>query len=127
MAPAGAQPLSPWISDLDEVGPALSQTLGLPGFSLDHTRYTPSHSYQQAAPFQGRIPVIIYSHGWRLFRNAAVHQMESLASHGYLAMRWTTPTGRWQRCSPTVRSLPWTRRLFPNMTRWAMNCSSRLR
>lgn len=86
VAPEDARPLSPWISDLEVVGPALSETLGIPGFFLDHTRYTPSHSYEEATPYQGRIPVVIYSHGWRLFRNAAVHQMESLASHGYLAI-----------------------------------------
>lgn len=82
----GVEPLSPWIADLEVVAPALSETLGIPGFFLDHTVYTPSHSYGQATPFQGRIPVILYSHGWRLFRNAAVHQMESLASHGFVVI-----------------------------------------
>ena len=82
----GAEPLSPWIADLEVVGPALSDTLGIPGFFLDYTRFTPSHSFEQAVPYQGKIPVIIYSHGWRLFRNAAIHQMESLASHGYLVI-----------------------------------------
>lgn len=81
-----AAPLSPWINDLEVVGPAISETLGLPGFFLDHTRYTPSHSYAEAAHYQGKLPVIIYSHGWRLFRNAAIHQMESLASHGFLVV-----------------------------------------
>ena len=81
-----ASPITPWAADLEVVGPALSRTLGIPGFFLDHTRYTPSHSFAEATPYQGRLPVIIYSHGWRLFRNAAVHQMESLASHGYLAI-----------------------------------------
>ena len=86
VVPEDALPLSPWIADLEEVGPALSQTLGIPGFFLDYTRYTSSHSFGEATPYQGKIPVIIYSHGWRLFRNAAIHQMESLASHGYLVM-----------------------------------------
>lgn len=81
-----AEPLSPWIEDLEVVGPALAETLGIPGFLLDHTRYTGAHSYEQALPYQGKIPVILYSHGWRLFRNAAVQQMESLASHGYLVI-----------------------------------------
>ncbi len=81
-----ALPLSPWIADLEVVGPALSQTLGLPEFFLDYTRYTSSHSYAEATPYAGKIPVIIYSHGWRLFRNAAIHQAESLASHGYLVI-----------------------------------------
>lgn len=82
----GMEPLTPWIADLEVVGPALADTLGIPGFFLDYTRYTPSHSYQRAEPFQGRIPVVLYSHGWRLFRNAAVHQMESLASHGFVVI-----------------------------------------
>lgn len=84
--PENAEPLSPWIADLDVVGPAMAESFGLPGFFLNHTRYTPSYSYRQAVPYRGEIPVIIYSHGWRLFRNAAVHQMESLASHGYLVI-----------------------------------------
>ncbi len=84
--PEGAEPLSPWIGDLEVVGPALAETLGIPSFFLDHTRYTASHSYGQAGLYRGKIPVVIYSHGWRLFRNAAVHQMESLASHGYLVI-----------------------------------------
>ena len=81
-----AEPLSPWIADLEVIGPAITATLGLPGFFLNHTSYTPSHSFEQVVPYQGKIPVILYSHGWRLFRNAAIHQMESLASHGYLVI-----------------------------------------
>lgn len=80
------EPLSPWMADLEVVGPALAETLGAPGFFLDYTSYTPSHSYERAMPYQGQIPVILYSHGWRLFRNAAVHQMESLASHGFMVI-----------------------------------------
>lgn len=89
----GAEPLSPWIRDLEVVGPALTETLGIPGFFLDYTRYTASHSYEHAVPYQGEIPVVIYSHGWRLFRNAAMHQMESLASHGYLVIAVDHPYG----------------------------------
>jgi dienelactone hydrolase len=86
VVPEEAEPLSPWLADLEVVGSALSQTLGFPGFFLDYTRYTPSNSFEWAEPFQGRIPVVLYSHGWRLFRNAAVHQMESLASHGFVVV-----------------------------------------
>ncbi len=82
----GAEPLTPWIADLDEVGSGLADALGIPQFFFDHTGYTPSHSYGEATFYQGRIPVILYSHGWRLFRNAAMNQMESLASHGYLVI-----------------------------------------
>ncbi len=85
-APENTEPLSPWLADLEVVGPAMAESFGLPGFFLNHTRYTPSHSYGQVVPYRGKIPVVIYSHGWRLFRNAAVHQMESLASHGYLVI-----------------------------------------
>ncbi len=84
--PEGAELLSPWIADLEVVGSALSQTMGVPGFFLDYTAYTSSHSYERAVPYQGQIPVVIYSHGWRLFRNSALYQMESLASHGYLVI-----------------------------------------
>ena len=91
--PEDAAPLSPWVADLGAVGPAMAESFGLPGFFLNHTRYTPSHSYAQGVPYRGEIPVIIYSHGWRLFRNAAVQQMESLASHGYLVIAVDHPYG----------------------------------
>lgn len=89
--PAGEQAadgpvVSPWIEDLDVVGPALSRQFGFPGFLLSHTRYTDAYAHPGAEPVSGTVPVVIYSHGWRGFRNVAVNQLESLASHGFFVV-----------------------------------------
>lgn len=83
--PDGAEPLV-WNPDLDVVGPALSRRLGFPGFFLNHVRDVTSDAYANGTMLEGRIPVILYSHGWTGFRTIATNQMESLASHGYLVL-----------------------------------------
>lgn len=75
-----------WEPDLDVVGPALARSFGFPGFMLDHVSEVRSHSYPGAEPLSGRIPVVLYSHGWGGFRSVALDQMESIASHGYLVL-----------------------------------------
>ncbi len=75
-----------WAPDLDVQGPALARYLGFPGFVLDHVTDVPSHSYPGLTPLEGRLPVVIYSHGWSGFRTVAIDQLESLASHGYLVL-----------------------------------------
>ena len=67
-------------------GPALARYLGFPGFALDHVADVPSHSYPGLTPLEGRLPVVIYSHGWSGFRTVVIDQLESLASHGYLVL-----------------------------------------
>lgn len=83
--PEGAEP-QVWNPDLDVVGPALARRLGFPGFFLNHVRDVKSDSYAAGTLLDGRIPVVIYSHGWTGFRTVAINQMESLASHGYLVL-----------------------------------------
>ncbi|MDH3250024.1 MAG: dienelactone hydrolase family protein [Acidimicrobiia bacterium] len=75
-----------WNPDLDVVGPALSRRFGYPGFMLNHVRDVRSSAFEGAEPLDGRIPVVLYSHGWGGFRTVAVDQMESIASHGYLVL-----------------------------------------
>lgn len=83
--PAGVEP-QVWAPDLDVQGPALAGYLGFPGFLFNHVDEVPSHSYPGAEPLDGRIPVVLYSHGWTGFRTVAIDQMESLASHGYMVI-----------------------------------------
>lgn len=78
--------VSPWVENLGVVGPALSRQFGFPGFMLDHTRYTDGHAHPGAEPLADPAPVVVYSHGWRGFRNVALNQMESLASHGFMVV-----------------------------------------
>jgi hypothetical protein len=81
----GAEPVL-WTEDVDVIGPAMSRRLGFPGFFLSHTRYTTSHSFEGASPLSGLFPLVMYSHGWTGFRDIAVNQAESLASHGYVVV-----------------------------------------
>lgn len=83
--PDGAVP-QVWTPDLDVIGPALAERLGFPGFFLGHVDDVSSSSYPNATPLSGRVPVVLYSHGWTGFRTIAINQMESLASHGYLVL-----------------------------------------
>jgi hypothetical protein len=83
--PDGAEPTL-WEPDLDVVGPALSRSFGFPGFMLSYVDEVRSHAYPGALPLMGRIPVVLYSHGWGGFRSVALDQMESIASHGYLVL-----------------------------------------
>ncbi len=84
-APDGIAPVV-WNSDLDVVGPALSRWLGFPGFFLNHVDDVRASAFEGAEPLEGRLPVVLYSHGWAGFRTIALNQVESIASHGYLVL-----------------------------------------
>ncbi|HEX6148093.1 MAG TPA: hypothetical protein VF083_15060 [Acidimicrobiia bacterium] len=77
---------APWSEDWDILAPGISELMGFPGWFLDHTRYTLSHSAPSAPIAPGAFPVVIYSHGWAGFRSMAVNQIESLASNGFIVV-----------------------------------------
>lgn len=76
----------PWNEDWDVVAPALSRTLGLPSWFLNHTRFTDSHAGDSVPIGTGTFPVVIYSHGWTGFRSIAINQVEHLVSNGYIVI-----------------------------------------
>lgn len=76
----------PWNDDWDVVAPALSRTLGLPSWFLNHTRFTKSHAGDAVPIESGSFPVVIYSHGWTGFRSIAINQVEHLVSNGYIVI-----------------------------------------
>lgn len=84
-APDSATPVV-WTPDLDVVGPALAGRFGYPGFFLDHVDEVRSSAFAGSPPLEGRLPVVMYSHGWGGFRTIAVNQLESIASHGFLVL-----------------------------------------
>ncbi len=84
-APDGVEPVV-WNPDLDVVGPALAKRFGFPGFMLNHTDEVRSSAFEGVPPLEGRLPVVLHSHGWGGFRTIAVDQLESIASHGYLVL-----------------------------------------
>jgi hypothetical protein len=83
--PSDLEP-EPWVSDWEAVVPALARSMGLPGWFLDHTRRTSSHSVRSAPVAPGVFPVVIYSHGWTGFGSVAINQIEALASNGYVVI-----------------------------------------
>ena len=81
----GLEPLA-WSPDFDEVGPAIAGRLGFPGLFLSHLSGVSSSSFESPAAISGRLPVVIYSHGWTGSRTLALHQLESLASRGFIVL-----------------------------------------
>ncbi len=86
---------APWLEPMDRYGPAIAGWLGLPSFFLDHVALARSHSFLDAplAEAPGRLPVLLFSHGWGGFRAQNTYQMEELASHGYLVAAIEHPYG----------------------------------
>jgi len=76
----------PWSEDWDVVAPGVSTLMGYPGWFLDHTRYTDTHSAPSLPVAPGTFPVVVYSHAWTGFRTIAVNQIESLVSNGFVVV-----------------------------------------
>lgn len=70
----------------DIVGPAFGETIGLPGWLLNHLRYTRTHTSFDLPVLPGTFPVVIYSHDWQRFGSVALHQIETLVSNGYMVI-----------------------------------------
>jgi len=75
-----------WNPDFDVVGQAMAERLGFPGFFLSHAAEVSSSSYEGAPALSGRLPIVVYSHGWTGFRTIALNQMETLASRGFIVL-----------------------------------------
>lgn len=108
----GAEP-APWIAEGDVVTTNLAKAHDLYEFTLNHLEYSESNSYPdvEAAADGTRYPVIIYSHGWKSFRNAATNQAEELASQGFVvatidhtfgSAATVFPDGRVERWDPAA-------------------------
>lgn len=81
----GADP-ERWIWDMDVVGSALAEHVGVPGFLFNSARYTDSHSYPDVPVDAGGFPLVIFSHGWAEFRTISLPQIENLVSQGYVVI-----------------------------------------
>ncbi|MDX9990445.1 MAG: hypothetical protein RBS68_00220 [Anaerolineales bacterium] len=78
--------LAPWMDSAEIFAPALSDFIKMPAWFLDHLKYAKTSSYQNAAAdtANGPYPLILFSHGWRGFREQNTFQMQELASRGYV-------------------------------------------
>jgi predicted dienelactone hydrolase len=78
--------VAPWLDHVEVLGPALAARLNLPPYFLDHLKYVNTQSHRDApvSSAEARYPVLLFSHGWGGFRAQNTHQVEELASHGYI-------------------------------------------
>jgi predicted dienelactone hydrolase len=78
----------PLLDNFDVAIPGFAHTLKLPSFMLEHLRLVTTHTYSGAPIRDDRAPypVVIVSHGYTGYRNEAFHQMEVLASSGYVVV-----------------------------------------
>jgi dienelactone hydrolase len=78
----------PWMPDARAFSSAIGAQLGLPGFILNHLDLIPSNAVARAPILvgAGKLPVVIYSHGWNGSRQVAANQCERLASEGFIVL-----------------------------------------
>lgn len=92
-------PVQAWYPTADGDGPrvritdeprafagAVSQFLGLPAFALTHLDEVRTAAVADAAPVDGRLPVVLSIHGWGGFRFAQAQLLEQLAADGHLVL-----------------------------------------
>ncbi len=77
---------APWLENMGVMGPAISKTLGMPRFFLDHVKYSRTHAVADAPVSSAEVqyPLLLLSHGWGGFRAQNTYQVEELASRGYI-------------------------------------------
>jgi predicted dienelactone hydrolase len=80
--------IAPWMDSADLFAPSLAAFIDMPPWFLDHLVHTKTNSYQNAIPDRanGPYPLILFSHGWRGFREQNTFQMQELASRGYVVV-----------------------------------------
>lgn len=78
----------PWLPEAAQVAPAIATYVHLPPFFLDHLALVKSAAYENAKPLaqEAPYPVILFSHGWRGFRQQSLFLMQELASQGYIVV-----------------------------------------
>jgi len=84
--PTTGRTAAPWLDNMDLLGPAISEFLGLPSFFLDHLALAATNAYPNIPVSEDKnsYPVLLFSHGWSGFRAQSTYLMEALASHGYV-------------------------------------------
>ncbi|WP_131099263.1 alpha/beta hydrolase family protein [Streptomonospora litoralis] len=84
---------APYMPDaVAEVMAGQVEQLGLPRDAVDFAGSdTDAFARADAAPGAGKLPVVLYSHGFRQSRHQATAQLEELASSGYAAVAMDHP------------------------------------
>ncbi len=77
-----------WMDSIAIFAPALADFINMPPWFLDHLAYARTNSYQNATPDSsaGPYPLLLFSHGWRGFKEQNTFQMQELASRGYVVV-----------------------------------------
>ncbi len=74
--------------DAREVMKGFQKQYAVPSFLFTHLKYVKSNSYSNAklSGKQQKYPLVIFSHGFGLFRGQNIFEVEELASHGYIVV-----------------------------------------
>ena len=97
--PATVQPAderAAWMARADVFAPAISSSIGMPSFFLDHLALVAMPAYKEsrvALAEAGGYPVILFSHGWNGFSAQNTGQAIELASQGYIVVGMQHPYG----------------------------------
>lgn len=105
-----------WMPDIEFAGPAIADKLDLPAFTLGHLQYVMANAYLEAEPVQdGSVfPVLVFSHGWEGFKEQNIHQVEELASHGYVVIGISHTYGAVLTVFPDGRQIPTNQDALPD-------------
>ena len=107
---------APWLPNAVTTARAFAVSQGLPRFFLDHVALTRPPAFMDADIDRsaGRLPVLLFSHGWEGFAAQNTAQALHLASHGYVvvavehaygAIVSVFSDGTVARCDPRILSL----------------------
>lgn len=85
--PGSQQPLARYLplERIRSEGASLAENLGYKPYQLLHLAAIPTHSRLQAEPRRdGRFPLVLFNHGYRMYPAQNTPLFERLASHGYV-------------------------------------------
>jgi len=114
--PSSANQQAQWMPAIQFAGPAIADKLDLPAFTLGHLKYVLANAYLEAEPIKdgSTFPVLIFSHGWEGFKEQNIHQVEELASHGYVVIGISHTYGSVLTVFPDGRQFPTNQNALPD-------------
>ena len=75
-----------YVDNQDLISEALSVRLGVPQALMERAGGIECNSWLDAAPVNGKFPIVIYSHGHQSLKIANTFQAEELASNGFIVI-----------------------------------------
>ena len=81
----------PYMDNINKRIPEISKQIGIPVFMLKHLSNVTTNSFIDPKPIEGKLPVLIFSHGLGGMRTQNTVYMEMLASNGYAVIAMDHP------------------------------------